>query len=432
MIVAFFALALSKKQFGIMIDAGSKGTRVHVFQWDLSKDFPDVKHYPDNENPWSIKFKIPLASAANNESVIRELGSQILGYLVDKIESKKRKETKMYLYATAGMRVIPEIQQKQVLDDIFEYLSNNSDFIMDRNDFTVIPGSYEGIYGWISVNHLKDKLSKKEKTYGMLDQGGASMQIANLVDYTSGHSNVYSFQIGKNTYNVFSYSYLGFGSEQSKAIMMNWSYPNQANLKQNPCLTYNFSAGDQLGIGNFHFCSDYIMSNIINTASFQSVHITLSSKSYYGISGFYDLKDDLGLNKESSLKDLLRAGEHVCSAEWNDLQKEFPKCKRLDALCFNSAFQYSLLTQGWGFNDDNYEIIKAEKIDSVEVSWALGAMLLRASGNTLSTNTTSQDIPTKASPSLYPVLIVFFVAVIIMGIVFFRKPKHIEMGEPLL
>ena len=101
-------------------------------------------------------------------------------------------ETPLFLLATAGMRLLDRLQQAHVLNAACTYLRTTSTFRLEPeskdgpcgSSVQVITGKEEGLFGWIAVNYLMDGFiggqgHKDDKTtYGFLDMGGASTQIA--------------------------------------------------------------------------------------------------------------------------------------------------------------------------------------------------------------------------------------------------------------
>ena len=61
----------------------------------------------------------------------------------------------VYIYATAGMRVLNKHDQNRIYNAIyFAYLRSDLHFYMRRDMLQTIDGELEALYGWITVNVL--------------------------------------------------------------------------------------------------------------------------------------------------------------------------------------------------------------------------------------------------------------------------------------
>ena len=132
------------------------------------------------------------------------------------------------------MRLLSPEQQAAVLQTTCDFLRFHSDFRIDDpssvgpcgSSVRIITGEEEGLFGWIAVNYLMDGFgpsNSERSTYGFLDMGGASTQIAfepsleeqekaqNLVD-------VRLRLIGGEEVNhkVFVTTWLGYGTNQAR------------------------------------------------------------------------------------------------------------------------------------------------------------------------------------------------------------------------
>ena len=87
------------------------------------------------------------------------------------------------------MRLLTPIQQAQILKETCTFLKFHSHFRIDDpseagpcgSSVRIITGEEEGLFGWIAVNYLMDGFGSSDDlrtTYGFLDMGGASTQIA--------------------------------------------------------------------------------------------------------------------------------------------------------------------------------------------------------------------------------------------------------------
>jgi Golgi apyrase len=142
--------------------------------------------------------------------------------------------TPLFLLATAGMRLVPGNERRRLLDEICTYARRNTAFLLPDCGLhiQVIPGETEGLYGWIATNYLLGGFDdpkahdhgKGHHTYGFLDMGGASAQIAfapNITEATKHADNLKLLRMrqldGESVeYRVFVNTWLGFGVNEAR------------------------------------------------------------------------------------------------------------------------------------------------------------------------------------------------------------------------
>lgn len=230
------------RTFGVIVDCGSSGTRAHLYVWDgtlpLQKILHDIEPMRDSdEKPISKKFQPSLASFADQpKEKLNAYIRQIMDYIDDHVPVKSRPFTGVYLMATAGMRLLNDEEQMRIINEAKSYIEDNYNFARVRVD--VISGAQEGMYQWISVNakakrFLGQNTNGRTKTFGIIEMGGASLQIAyqlrpgvpeltTQLIHRERARKVYKAQIiepklsrkdkPENTYVLHSTTFLGFGS----------------------------------------------------------------------------------------------------------------------------------------------------------------------------------------------------------------------------
>jgi golgi apyrase len=199
-----------------------------------------------------------VATFANNPSAVGPDHLQpLLDHALKHIPKKYHSETPLFLLATAGMRLLNENDREQILSEICEYTRVNSPFQVPECDLhiQVIPGETEGLYGWIAANYLLGGFNNPEEhdhgkghhTYGFLDMGGASAQIAFAPNVTETEKHAEDLKLLRlrkvngedDEYRVFVTTWLGFGANQARAryieALVNSTYDNILELPD-PCL----------------------------------------------------------------------------------------------------------------------------------------------------------------------------------------------------
>ncbi|KAJ2799620.1 Golgi apyrase, partial [Coemansia furcata] len=186
------------RKYGVVIDAGSSGSRVMIYAWDN----PALRQRDDrgsNNNDkrllglpaierageqWTYKTSPGISSFADRpQRVGAEHIRPLLDFAQQHIPRHQVSHTPVYVLATAGMRLLPRSQQSQILDMACAFARANYEFLLPdcQEGFQVVSGEQEGLYGWVAVNYLMNGFTasgEDNRSFGFLDMGGASAQIA--------------------------------------------------------------------------------------------------------------------------------------------------------------------------------------------------------------------------------------------------------------
>nr|POF22983.1 putative apyrase 7 [Quercus suber] len=153
--------------FYVVLDCGSTGTRVYVYQASF-----------DHNNAGTL----PIALKSFTEGIRKKPSSQI-GRAYDRMETEPgfhklvhnvtglkgaikplirwaekqiprnaHKSTSLFLYATAGVRRLPKADSEWLLDNARSILKT-SPFRCEKNCVKIISGAEEAYFGWIALNH---------------------------------------------------------------------------------------------------------------------------------------------------------------------------------------------------------------------------------------------------------------------------------------
>ncbi|KAG6923614.1 ectonucleoside triphosphate diphosphohydrolase 7 [Chelydra serpentina] len=193
----------STLNYGIVIDCGSSGSRVFVYFWPPHNGNPhdllDVKQMRDQSSqPVVKKIKPGISVLATTPDQASHYMRPLLSFAAAHVPVTKHKETPLYILCTAGMRLLPERQQAAILEDLVRNVPLEFDFLFSESQAEVISGKQEGVYAWIGINFVLGRFDHEEeedamitvalggqaeslvrkRTVGILDMGGASLQIA--------------------------------------------------------------------------------------------------------------------------------------------------------------------------------------------------------------------------------------------------------------
>jgi golgi apyrase len=117
-----------------------------------------------------------ISTFAQSPALVANHLAPLLEHARSHIPPSLHAQTPIFLLATAGMRLLPEPQQKAVMDAACNYLRFNSLFRLDTHDISspcgssvrIITGEEEGLFGWISVNYLMDGFGRHTESHRAL------------------------------------------------------------------------------------------------------------------------------------------------------------------------------------------------------------------------------------------------------------------------
>jgi golgi apyrase len=230
-------------RYGVILDAGSSGTRLHIYKWldstraQLKATPGEMKSLPKlmSKKEWIKKTKPGISTFGDRPSAVgKEHLKELLDFAVKFVPRSQLADTPIFLMATAGMRLMSAMKQSELLREICIYAATFP-FALPNCDLhiQVIPGETEALYGWIATNYLLGGFDSPEghahgqghHTYGFLDMGGASAQIAFVPNKTESESHSKDLKLLRmrtlngeaSEYKVFVATWLRFGVNEARA-----------------------------------------------------------------------------------------------------------------------------------------------------------------------------------------------------------------------
>ncbi|KAL1953906.1 hypothetical protein VTO42DRAFT_2058 [Malbranchea cinnamomea] len=406
---------MGKWRYGVVLDAGSSGTRAYVYQWpdpataridasDKRELLPIITTKPD----WVKKIKPGVSTFAHTpERVGPDHLKPLLDHVLDVVPSAAVKDTPIFLLATAGMRLLSDLDQVTLLEHICSYFRENSDLLLPDCEVhvRVIDGETEGLYGWIAANYLLGAFDapanhdhgKGHHTYGFLDMGGASAQIAFAPNATEAEKHANDLTLlrlrtlagNPVEYRVFVTSWLGFGVREARNRYVKELIKNTESERErpDPCLPSGLRTtvnGDVLppnepvpgtspylvGTGKFDECLHQTVPLLDKDAPCEDepcllhgVHvpaIDFDVNHFVGISEYWHTTHEIfGMAQKDTAYDFhtyqLRVKE-FCDLDWSAIQKGVEEHKwgkhvshdTANEVCFKAAWIINMLHEGIG------------------------------------------------------------------------------------
>uniref|UniRef100_A0AAQ4RNX6 nucleoside diphosphate phosphatase n=1 Tax=Gasterosteus aculeatus aculeatus TaxID=481459 RepID=A0AAQ4RNX6_GASAC len=407
--------------YAVMFDAGSTGTRVHVYTFIQSGS----EQLPILDNEMFHSIKPGLSAYADSPETAGHTVRTLLKVAKKTVPRLEWKRCPLVLRATAGLRLLAE-DKAQVLLQQVQHVFDESPFLVPDDSVGVMNGTYEGLLAWISLNYLTGHLSAQTKnTVGILDLGGGSTQITFLpnqrktIESVPAADYVARFGISNTSFELYTYSYLGnglmaarlatlgaLGAEGTGAVheegRRGWFLSPVNNSSEalsqrvtsllltglewrvfrSSCLPKKFKgewsfgeltyrvSGDPEGFAGYKLCYQEVLKAV--KGIIHQPYKLEDSNVFYAFSYYFDRAVDAGLIDGDhggmlQVRDFKKRAKEVC----NEMSKSTPTSA---FLCMDMTYITCLLKDGFGFKEST--VLKlTKKVNNVEASWALGAVL---------------------------------------------------------
>ena len=359
--VSFASPTIVPPHYEIIVDAGSSGSRLHLFQYTQYRGLPTITDiFSENVKPGLSSFAShPNDAGASLGKLLADANTQLQTLHVNP------NQVKISVMATAGMRLLSTDQQQAIYASVTSYVQTHSSFVIREID--TIPGKMEGLYGWLDVNYLQQNLQNEVNTVGSIDMGGASTQIAFATRDNTDPNNEVQFTLLGKRYTVFSISFLGLGQDQAFATMEN-------NSNANTCFPTGYT-DSKIAAGTFNYSTcQSLYTNVINSHNVMQELMANNQQDFIAYSGtYYDLSffTNVGnLPQPTQLADLI---QQTCSESWGQLSGEHPGDKYLSGYCGNAIYVSDLLFNAYQLQ--NTQLSVATQINGHDIDWTLGALV---------------------------------------------------------
>jgi len=249
-------------------------------------------------------------------------------------------------------------------------------------------GEDEGIYAWITINFLLQKIGKPPShTTSTVDLGGGSTQVAYA---TEASSDTHKLSLAGQTYHIFTHSYLGFGLNTARDEIT-----HRKTGEPSACVP------SKAALPDFATCRAEIQKFIQKGFVPVAVPNDLATRKathklpLFAMSFIFDLASQLGLTRRPVrdgdpvmlyLSDYLSKAKEICSLNLAELSKmkaaPGPFSERTDDVtltCFDLTYIHELLRVGYQRSNDEV-LYTGSQIEMnnhpVETQWPLGAALM--------------------------------------------------------
>ncbi|KAJ7456801.1 nucleoside phosphatase GDA1/CD39, partial [Mycena galericulata] len=416
-------------QYALIIDAGSTGSRIHIYKFNNCGPSPAYEYEVFKMTRPGLPFFVrdPEAAAASLDVLLDEAMRVVPAHL--------HKCTPVVVKATAGLRVLPGSRADDILAAVSAHLRSAYPFVLPADGVAVVDGADEGVFTWVTANYLLKTVPADTPpdtpTFAVLDLWGAGTRIvfepARGTPLHEGEHK-YELEFGGKTHVLYQHSYLGYGLMRARASVHRLvdstsplhDQPAPPALVSNPCLargtqrtvdvSENWRAPREVAmdggdVGGFDACARLVERVLakdavcaVSPCAFGGVYQPALSEAFPAHAGrvlllsyFYDRvaplvpkpeKDELITATVDTIAELARtvcAGRDEWLPRWGTQTKLMAELEGRPEWCLDLTFMHGLLRTGYEF-DGSREVMFGKKIVGTELGWCLGAGIKLVSG----------------------------------------------------
>uniref|UniRef100_A0A0E0LV76 ATP-diphosphohydrolase n=1 Tax=Oryza punctata TaxID=4537 RepID=A0A0E0LV76_ORYPU len=403
-------------RYGVVIDAGSTGSRVHVIAYRSSPPAAAASALPriDWARTASMKATPGLSFFAADPGGAGRSLAPLVEFARRRVPPESWAGTDVRLMATAGLRLLDAAVAEAVLDSCRVLLRGSGFRFQDE-------WATEGMYAWIAANYALGILGDdSQDTTGIIELGGASVQVTFVTDKPLPPEFSHTLKFGDVTYNLYSHSFLHLGQNVAYESLHDMlSTPGHKSMAthlisqakyRDPCTPRGFSPIEGAvklpasvleskveyrpyahAVGNFSECRSAALTILqkgreecrYHECRMGAAFVPDLDGKFLATENFYHTSKFFRLRSKSFLSDLMLAGEQFCRGDWSKIKKEYRSFNEGELLlfCFSSAYIVALLHDTLKVPLDDKRIDVANQIGGVPVDWALGAFIVQKTSN---------------------------------------------------
>ncbi|KAJ5097299.1 Guanosine diphosphatase [Penicillium angulare] len=423
-------------QYALMIDAGSTGSRIHVYRFNNCGSTPELENEVFEQTAKKEGGSGLSSYKENAEGAALSL-DPLMEVAMQNVPAEYRSCTPVAVKATAGLRLLGPELSNNILEAVRHRLETAFPFPVvskEKGGVQIMDGKDEGVFAWITTNYLLGKIGGPDDTptAAVFDLGGGSTQIVfqptfekskagGMPEKLAPGDHKYELSFGGRDFELYQHSHLGYGlmsarESMHKVVLEAMLANNPKDLSwlkrpiSNPCIgpdmersvTVKFADGplspevtvnmvgpkDSTAAPQCRAIAEKTLKKdagcTLAPCSFNGVHQPSLAKTFaredvFIFSYFYDRTAPLGMPSSFTLQELHDLTNTVCAGEdswavFEGVEGAMAELKDRPEWCMDLNFMLGLLHTGYEMPLSR-EVKIAKKIKDNELGWCLGASL---------------------------------------------------------
>ncbi|KAK9108970.1 hypothetical protein Sjap_017030 [Stephania japonica] len=389
---------VANKSYAVVFDAGSTGSRVHVFCFDL-----DLNLVPIGDD-LVLVMKPGLSDYANDPKLAAASLKPLLSEAERVIPPQLRPSTPVRVGATAGLRLLKGNASEQILQancngpinicryfmtslqtwtPVWTFVGSTARLecvrirLKSKPEWvSVLYGTQEGTFQWVTVNYLLGNLGERfPKTVGIVELGGGSVQMAYTISAKHAAEAPKTVDPKDSYVKEFSLkeaNYLNYGLLAARAEILKVAKSNGSS-----CILNGFHGSYEYGGMEYKASASSAGSNInscrrdcIKALKINStcIHTKCTfggiwnggggpgKRNLYVASYFFDRAANAGFIDPSQPASKVRpidfgiAAKRACTTKLDEAKSRYPSVETDDLpyICMDLVYRFTLLVDGFG------------------------------------------------------------------------------------
>jgi len=385
--------------YGIIMDAGSTSTQVYIYEWErkINNYLPTITVSLSEDNVARIyKARPGIAELETpNVTAVGAYLDPILEWASSIIPDNKQGDTPIFFSATGGVRELSETMQGALLASVRSKLQQ-SGFKYDSTFTTILSGAEEAGFGFLAVNGLYNKFDFQEQssdanTYGSLDMGGISAEIAFISPDHPPANYSFATDINGTAIELWAQSIDGLGINEARFAFNASLFLLNNNTDKftvyDPCAPTGYYENATFiddgkiyeyllqGSSNADQCSALVNDLVAKLTGLLPVP-PIGSTTFVVADHYIDVKKFYKLKDNANILELAQKTNSFCSLSYGDAMNHHNHYENdVQYYCFMGNYIASLLRDYYGFSSTLRHILWKESINKTPVTWTLGSVM---------------------------------------------------------
>lgn len=385
----------------LVFDAGSSGTRIHVFDFlpgEAGALVPKMDLAVSHRQTKKIKPGLSHFAEKSDLDGCRKSIGELIEFANQIVPETQRSSVPALLKATAGLRAVKPPEKATAILDVVRDTLSKSGYLFKPEWADIIQGKEEAGLAWVAANYLQGSFnghSSGANSLGVIEMGGGSTQVTfevhrDELPRIAGTDHFTFKTLTGQEYFLYAHSYLGFGQDYAQAKC---AHSMKEELEDDPCYPVGYvrqAMGDNTkiikGTGDAQACQDMIKMHLFNHSAGTApgrYPLELPVRgNMVATENFFYVRHGLRLPLDGDISAMKEAADKWCGTRITFSEAETARMRDgrthpfKEKNCFALSYQAALMDALKASHRPGVKVQIARQINGADIDWAMGAALM--------------------------------------------------------